>query len=357
MDTPSWLGSVPYNFGEKSAGTVKAAEWRVLSTVYLPIALVHAWGEGSIHETTACAEFSRLALDHTMSLISAVILCCYRSTSDFRTEAFLECLLGYNRDLTKVHKDVHHRSNHHMAVHLYDFLILFGPVRSWWTFPFERLIGHLQRLPRNEHFGQLEGTLMRTIIRAGNLKRWLRTPECPEILRQCRILFDRAFDIHDNSDVEDEDTASSLVTTPADLRLLINVEKVTLQARLHHGNVIYARSTTHMGNSLIHFYPVGSTSSHAVPGSIVYIFSTPNCPPSFAVRRQLPLSDGTLDPFRHYPHFPAQLYSSSLATNLELVQVDWVMAHFARWQFSESHAVVLSLSLVRIILNAMLLLY
>ncbi|KJA13345.1 hypothetical protein HYPSUDRAFT_151691, partial [Hypholoma sublateritium FD-334 SS-4] len=38
-DTPSWLPSVPYNFGSTSAGHLKADEWRTLTTVYFPISL------------------------------------------------------------------------------------------------------------------------------------------------------------------------------------------------------------------------------------------------------------------------------------------------------------------------------
>jgi len=326
---------------------MKASEWRVLSTVYFPIALVSVWGEGSIHEDPRAASFARRVLDHTMWLVSATLLICYRSMSAARSQAFLEYILDYNRNLTTIHPDTHHHPNHHMAVHLYDFSDSFGPTRCWWTFPFEGLIGHLQRLPRNNHFGELEATLMRTIIRAGSLKRWLASEECPEIIRQCKVLFDRAFTALDDSDLQDEETLTNLmVTTPADLLSLVNANKVTLQARFRYERVIYARSTTHMGNSLIHFYPGGSTSSPAVPGSIQYIFQAPDSPVSFAVRRQLPLPEGVLDPFRHYPHFPAKLYSSVLSDDLELVRVDWVMAHFARWQFSDLHAVILSLSRV-----------
>jgi hypothetical protein len=28
-------------------------------------------------------------------------------------------------------------------------LLQYGPVPSWWTFPFERIIGMLQRIPNN----------------------------------------------------------------------------------------------------------------------------------------------------------------------------------------------------------------
>ncbi|KAF9066185.1 hypothetical protein BDP27DRAFT_1154736, partial [Rhodocollybia butyracea] len=37
---PAWVNSVPKNFGEKSAGSVKAGEWQTLSSLYLPIALI-----------------------------------------------------------------------------------------------------------------------------------------------------------------------------------------------------------------------------------------------------------------------------------------------------------------------------
>ena len=48
-NTPSWLRSVPVNFGDTRAGTVKADEWRTLATVYIPLALVSLWGKGSHH--------------------------------------------------------------------------------------------------------------------------------------------------------------------------------------------------------------------------------------------------------------------------------------------------------------------
>ncbi|KIO09269.1 hypothetical protein M404DRAFT_132596, partial [Pisolithus tinctorius Marx 270] len=36
----SWLGSVLTNFGDASAGMIKADEWQSLITVYIPIALI-----------------------------------------------------------------------------------------------------------------------------------------------------------------------------------------------------------------------------------------------------------------------------------------------------------------------------
>ena len=39
-DMPSWLRSVPADFSDARAGTVKVDEWHTLATVYIPLALV-----------------------------------------------------------------------------------------------------------------------------------------------------------------------------------------------------------------------------------------------------------------------------------------------------------------------------
>lgn len=152
--TPSWLGSVPYNFGDAAAGNLKADEWRTMFTVYLPIALVSLWGEGTSHPSAGVAEKLRDVLDHTMSLVSAVTLACMRTVTRDRTEAYRDYVATWVRDLNRLHPHIGHRTNNHMAFHIYDFLLLFGPVHSWWCFPFERLIGRLQRLPTNHKFGE-----------------------------------------------------------------------------------------------------------------------------------------------------------------------------------------------------------
>jgi hypothetical protein len=152
--TPSWVRSVPSNFGEASAGTLKADEWRTMMTIYLPIALISLWGAGSSHPSSETAARFRKILDHTMSLVMATRLICMRTTSRSRAHAYHNYVLAWVKDLTDLHPHATHRVNHHMALHIHEFLLLFGPVRSWWTFPFERLIGLLERLPKNSKFGK-----------------------------------------------------------------------------------------------------------------------------------------------------------------------------------------------------------
>jgi hypothetical protein len=151
--TPSWLESAPHNFGDAAVGTLKADEWRSMATVYLPMALVSLWGEGSPSERGVDLAERRRVLDHTMALFSAVRLACLRTMTKARIDAYHECITTYIRDLPVLHPHAHPRPIYHMAQHIRRFLILFGPVRSWWCFPFERLVGLLQRIPKNHKFG------------------------------------------------------------------------------------------------------------------------------------------------------------------------------------------------------------
>ena len=99
--------------------------------------LISLWGAG-----TPQADL-KLILDNTMDLVSAVYLACSRAV------AYRSCIASYVGNLKHVHPTFGLRPNHHALFHIYDYLVLFGPVHSWWTFPFEQLIGILQRLSSN----------------------------------------------------------------------------------------------------------------------------------------------------------------------------------------------------------------
>ena len=146
--TPSWIGSVPHNFGAAAAGTPKADEWRTVFTIYLPLCLIFLFGTPSSDNPQL-----HQVLDHTMQLVCAVLLACTRVTDVNRMRRYRERLQSYIRQLPILYPGLDCESIHHMAFHIYDFLELFGPVHSWWAFPFERLIGQLQRLPTNHKPG------------------------------------------------------------------------------------------------------------------------------------------------------------------------------------------------------------
>ncbi|THV07826.1 hypothetical protein K435DRAFT_642365, partial [Dendrothele bispora CBS 962.96] len=169
---PTWINSVPGNYSEKSAGTIKADEWRTLATIYLPIALVTLWDYNTRHTSP----LSRKVLRHTMALFQAVNIVCRYTMSTRQATAYRELLKQWVDDLHHLHSHTKGRRlvrpNVHAAFHIYDFLMLFGPVVSWWTFPFERLIGTLQKINTNDHIGgEMEITILNSFLRGANFRR------------------------------------------------------------------------------------------------------------------------------------------------------------------------------------------
>jgi len=155
--TPSWIYSVPYNYGEANAGSIKADEWRILSTIYLPIALVTLWGDRNITardlNATPSEQYFLKVLDNSMALFQAVTLVVRYTMAQVRAKQFRHHLKDWVEGLQSLYphvKDHARRPNVHAAFHIYDFLLLFGPVTSWWCFPFERLIGALQKINTND---------------------------------------------------------------------------------------------------------------------------------------------------------------------------------------------------------------
>lgn len=151
---PSWMNAVPEKFGEAKTGTLKADEWRNYTTILLPIALTILWGEGSKHDNEESLEYAYALLENTMELVQAITLACYRSTSSYRSKAIGLHLQEYLSNVRVLFPGEDPSTNQHMSLHLPSFIEDFGPVHSWWTFPFERLIGILQRLPTNNIFGK-----------------------------------------------------------------------------------------------------------------------------------------------------------------------------------------------------------
>jgi hypothetical protein len=144
--TPSWFTKVQPTFGELSNGKMKAAEWRSLFSAYLPMTFLRLWGQ---------TEERRLHLKGLLLLSAIVNTACSTHISpatiqfmDRTTRLYLEVIstLGEGNMALVI--------NHHLSLHLSSFMQLHGPSRTHWAFPFERLIGKLQRLQRNSNIGE-----------------------------------------------------------------------------------------------------------------------------------------------------------------------------------------------------------
>ena len=96
---------------------------------------------------------------------------------------------SYMEGIKKLFPQYRFRPNHHMALHLHEYLCRFGPVHSWWTFPFERIIGMLQRIPTNFKIGMsgalfpclLTNQLIHVFIQANWSKRYQKALLGPQI--------------------------------------------------------------------------------------------------------------------------------------------------------------------------------
>lgn len=154
ISTPTWVTSVPSNLGSASHGKLKADQWRTLGITHLPLSLIRLWGLRNSDDPRSqkCKEI----LDVTISLISAVVLASSRKTSPSIATAYLIHMKAYMEGIKRLFPQYQFRPNHHMAMHLHEYLRRFGPVHSWWTFPFERLIGMLERIPTNFKIGMFD---------------------------------------------------------------------------------------------------------------------------------------------------------------------------------------------------------
>ena len=199
-----------------------------MTTVYLPVTLISFGGTGTIHRSSSNAIYLCAVLHHTMDLVCAVsIACLHTMTLDWRN-AYLWYLKSWSLGMKDLHPSGNHTINGHMAFHIYDFLRLFGPARSWWCFPFERLIGHLQCLTHNHKHGKLEASMTMSFLQGARLCQWINHLDCPAILKECKILFDKAFE--DVAGEDDNPANSAYISTPAMLCCFVKSHRIALCA-------------------------------------------------------------------------------------------------------------------------------
>jgi hypothetical protein len=120
----------------------------------IPVALICLWARESPHALAKASEITDDLLEHSMALVCAMFISARRNTSQRRADLYRKHLRTYVKGMSKLYPDYNLKPNLHAAFHIYDGLLLFASMHNWWCFPFERLIGHLQRLPHNHIFGQ-----------------------------------------------------------------------------------------------------------------------------------------------------------------------------------------------------------
>ncbi|KAG7093911.1 hypothetical protein E1B28_007547 [Marasmius oreades] len=250
-----------------------------------------------------------------------------------RAQAYRDCLDSWINDLRSIYPHVREgvpRTIVHAAGHIFQFLVSYGPVNSWWCFPYERLIGSLQKINTNNHIGGMaESTMMKTIARTANIRRWLRRPDCPTAIKQLKVLFDKSF-VPANATIESEP-----------LREI----KGSRRAYAKHDGHNFSGFKTHEGNASIIYRPASTDSPRA--GQIQWIENIKTSDGDAAllhVRPYQPLRKAVYDPFVRYPHLDVKTYSSTLSDTEHIIQLDDVVAHAARFDYSQGRSVFLNLA-------------
>ena len=139
---PSWVEKPPSNFGSSMHGKPKADQWRTICTIHMAITLVRLWGKAS------ATDDEHSVLNNFIQLVVAVDVATRRSMSASRAALFDNNMQAYVKGLRSIYNHTL-VPNHHLSLHLKQCLLLFGPVRGWWSYPFERYNGLLQRLNTN----------------------------------------------------------------------------------------------------------------------------------------------------------------------------------------------------------------
>ncbi|KAF8518162.1 hypothetical protein BU17DRAFT_91293 [Hysterangium stoloniferum] len=298
-----------------------------------------------------------------MSLASAVVIATSHTISTTHANAYLQYMIDYLNGIKELFPKYKLHPNHHMALHIHEYLLLFAPVHCWWTFPFEQMIGALQRMPHNNKTGEL------VVTGPSRLHGILLKTGCPDIIRHCESIFHKLVDpqIRDSiqTDIQslgallkDENDVQHVVVIKQTMHLLPTELCLTFQhsqieappsgyflSNFSICGLTYSTFSKHHGNACIMIKapndakPVPAKVAHSIEFSIEGMNKT-----YLAVQRHKPV---TLhhDPFSQYPILQAQLWETQLS-NLEIVMLGQISLHCAQLPVEighEKYVAVLSL--------------
>lgn len=155
INRPSWHTPPPQNLGEASHGKLKADQWRSAIEFDVPAAIAHVWSHDRPRpEDDEQAQRRKMLVESTILLATAIQWATSYRTSAIHAGHYMLCMVAYLNILKKLYPTLAWRPNHHAALHIGAFLLLFGPMHGWWMFAYERVIGLLQKTNINYKRGK-----------------------------------------------------------------------------------------------------------------------------------------------------------------------------------------------------------
>ena len=366
---PSWVSTLPAGFSPSFGPKLKSDQWRTLASLYLPVTLIRTWSGQDINAGKHSKKHQSL-LDLTMSLTSAIIVATSRETSEAHADMYMQHMTAYRQKLKDLFPNYKCHCIHHMAMHIGDFIRMYGPVHGWWTYPFERVIGMLQRIPVNykpsmlclcwyqtSHIifflAEYEETIALSWHRSSNLRAFFRRAGCPSAIKNCALLFNKLV----RSEIRNSLVVDAHFSRPA---IAIATSSFTKEAlgrdiltalekkypdreipkmafngsRICYEGVAYSSSHIFDGSSCVQLQ--GDETPFAITG-FLHFSETDESSPSeldtdytfIVVRRYCPAKVHK-NPYQHYPVLGATLWRDELSQEVEVAQVSEIKAQCAK---------------------------
>jgi hypothetical protein len=146
---------LPSNFGSPSHGKLKSSQWATGIEFDLTVALVKLWlSEKSNGDDMGIQQQRVKAINATIYLSIALRWATSSIVTKAHAERYLHWMRKYLDAILDLHPEMDLKPSHHAALHIPEFLERFGPMRGWWMYFFEQLIGLLQLVKINYKFGK-----------------------------------------------------------------------------------------------------------------------------------------------------------------------------------------------------------
>lgn len=189
----------------------------------------------------------------------------------------------------------------------------------------------------------METTIHQTFIRTSNLHRWMSNPQSHPVVQEIYQLFQRTY-------TDEANRHAMIISVDGDPALEHDGQEYpfkpnTFPANLTVNGCTYSRSTTHLGNSVVMFFPEGVQTRSAIPASISEIECRGLGQVLLLVRPFKSAILHTSDPFSAWPHFRASTWSRRLDQPIA-IPFDWIVGQGIVFDLNADNCVVIAISRV-----------
>ncbi|KAF9072148.1 hypothetical protein BDP27DRAFT_1418290 [Rhodocollybia butyracea] len=208
--------------------------------------------------------------------------------------------------------------------------------------PFIR--GRLQRTPTNHKSGELEQTISHSFYKGATF----RQSDDEDWDEDEGFTDDESLTSPGRRPETDGDKVLS-TPPPVELTRVAGTHDIQCFSQVAASRGFFnTPSAIAQGNSYIAYKPEGNLKADWVPGRIQHIFSL-HSKKKLAIWCSKSSSHHAGDTFARFQNlgFEAKLVSQSFIDKLEIINIEWVVGHTARWNLCPGLAVVLSLGQVR----------